>query len=117
MPLTLQQNSHSLMDESQWQADLEAQQSIWSARERSVIVGMQDYLDKSDNTKAETEAPELLMDPEDSELCLRFFLTHARRRGSRIFEIFSIKEKIDHFVASRNCWLEYQGKRVAQQER
>ena len=92
--------SHSLMDESQWQADLEAQQSIWSARERSVIVGMQDYLDKSDNTKAETEAPELLMDPEDSELCLRFFLTHARRRGSRIFKIYSTQEKVDHLVAS-----------------
>ena len=58
--------------------------------------------------KVEIEASELLMDLEDSELCLRFFLRHARRRGSRIFEIFSTKEKIDHQVASRNRWLEFQ---------
>ena len=44
-------------------------------------------------------------------------LTHAKRRGSRIFEIFSTREKSDRLVASRKCWLEYQGKRVAQQER
>ena len=43
--------------------------------------------------KVEIEELELLMDPEDSEVCLRFFLTHARRRGGRTFEIFSTKEK------------------------
>ena len=79
MPPTPQQTSHSLMDESQCQADLEAQQSIWSARERRVIAGMQDHLDKSDNMKVEIEALELLMDPGYSELCLRYILTHARR--------------------------------------
>ena len=67
--------------------------------------------------KLEIEELELLMDPEDSEVNLRYLLTHARKRSSRIFEIISTKEKIDHLVASRNRWLEYQGKRVTQQER
>ena len=49
---------------------------------------------------------------------LRYILTHARRSGSRNFEIFSTKKrKNGDSVASRNRWLEYQGKRVAQQER
>ena len=56
------------------------------------------------------------MDPEDSEDNLRCILTRARRRGSRIFEVFSTKENIDHLVANRNRSLEYQGKRVTQQE-
>ena len=77
---------------------------------------MEDYLDKSDDMKVEIEALELLMDPEDSELCLRYILTHARRRGSRIFEIFSTKEELDHIVASRNRSMEYQGKSVAARE-
>ena len=46
MPPTPQQNSNSSTDESHWQADLEAQQSIWSTRERTVIAGMENYLDK-----------------------------------------------------------------------
>ena len=91
MPPT-QQISHSSTDVSQWRADLEAQQSIWSTRERLVIAAMNDYLDNSDDMKVEIEALELLMDPEDSELCRRYILTHARRRGSRIFEIFSTTE-------------------------
>ena len=68
---------------------------------------MEDYLKRCDDMKVEIEALELLMDPEDAEVCLRNILTHARRRGSRIFEIFSTKEKLDHSVASRNRWLEY----------
>ena len=46
--------------------------------------------------KVETLALELLMDPEDSFVCLVYILTHAKRRGSRIFEIFTTKEKTDH---------------------
>ena len=40
--------------------------------------------------KAEIKTLELLMDPEDSEVCLRYTLTHAQRRGSRIFEVKSL---------------------------
>ena len=57
------------------------------------------------------------MGPEDSEVYLMYILTHARRRSSMIFEIFSTKVKRDHLVASRHRWLEYQGQRVLQQER
>ena len=117
MPPTPQQISQSLTDESQWQADLKAQRSIWSTRERRVTTGMEGYLDKSDGIKVEIEVLELLMDPEDSEACLRYILTHARRRGSRIFDIFSTEETIDHLVASRDRWLEYQGKKIDKQER
>ena len=117
MPPTPQQMSLSSTDESQWQAVLEAQLSIRITRERRVTAAMEKYLDEIDDMKVEIKALELLMDPEDSEVCLRYILTHARRRGIRIFEIFSTKEKIDHFVASRNRWLEYEGERVAQQER
>ena len=81
------------------------------------IAAMENYLDKSADVKVEIKELELLMDPEDSEVCLRKIPTHARTRGSRIFEIFSTKEKSDHLVESKNRWLEYQEKRVAQQER
>ena len=38
-------------DERQWQADLEAQRSIWSTLERRVVAAMENYLDKSDDMK------------------------------------------------------------------
>ena len=60
---------------------------------------------KRDDMKVDIKALELLMDPGDSEVCLRYILAHAKRRGSRIFEIFSTKEKTDNLVASRNRWL------------
>ena len=59
----------------------------------------------------------LLMDPEEQEVCLRYILAHAKRRGSRIFDIFSTQEETSHLVASRNRLLEHEGKRVALQER
>ena len=48
MPPTPQQSSHSSMDEREWQAETEVQGSIWSARERTVLAMMENYLDKSD---------------------------------------------------------------------
>ena len=57
------------------------------------------------------------MGPEDSEVDLMYILTDARRRDRSMFEIFSTNGTSDHLVASRNRWLEYQGQRVAQQER
>ena len=117
MPPTPQQISFSSTDESQWSADLEEQPSIWSTRERRVIAAMENYLDKSDEVKVEKKTLGLLVDQEDSKVCLRKIPAHARRRGSRMFEIFSTKEKADHSVASRNCWLEHPGKRVVLQER
>ena len=49
-------------------------------------------MDKSDDMKLEIEELEHLMDPEDSEVNLRKILTHATRRGSNMFGIFSTKE-------------------------
>ena len=42
--------------------------SHWSTRERRVVAGMENNLDKFHDTKVELEALELLMDPEDSEV-------------------------------------------------
>ena len=53
MPPTPQQFSLSSADESQWQADLEAQRSIWSGRERRVIAAMEMFPDESDDMKVE----------------------------------------------------------------
>ena len=44
---------------------------MWSTRE---IAGMENYLNKSADMKVEIEELELRMDPEDSEVCLRYFL-------------------------------------------
>ena len=48
--------------------------------------------EENDDKKVDIWALELLMDPEDSEVCLRYILAHAKRRGSKIFDIFSTKE-------------------------
>ena len=50
---------------------MEAQRSIWSTRERMVTAGMHCCVDKGADMKVEIEELELLMDPEDSEVCLR----------------------------------------------
>ena len=78
------------------QEELEAQ-SFRSIQERRAIAVMETYVGKSDDMKVvEIKALELLMDSEDSEVCLRYILAHAERRGSRIFDVFSTKEKTDH---------------------
>ena len=94
MPPKPQQISSSSTDESQWQAD-------WRTRERRVTAAMENYVDRSDDMKVEIEALELLMGQEEAEVYLMYILAHARRRGSRIFEIFRTKEKTDHLVAPR----------------
>ena len=113
----LQQISFSSTNERQWQADLEEQRSIWSSQERKVIAAVENYLERCDHIQVEIAALELFMGQEEAEVCLRYILTHVKRRGSRIFEIFDTKEKNDHLVASRRRWLEHQGERVALQER
>ena len=66
-----------------------------------VVARMMKYLNKSDCLKLEIEELELLMGQEDSEVNVRKILTRVNRRGSRIFEIFSTKEKSEQFVASK----------------
>ena len=94
--------SCSSTNERQWQADLEEQRSIWSRQERKVADAMGNYMEKKCiDIKVEIAALELLVEPEEAEDCLRYILKHAKRKGSRIFEIFDTQEKKDHFVASR----------------
>ena len=87
MPLALQQHSSSSMSERQWQADLDEQHDGWSCSERRVIAAVEDYLEKCIKIKVEVAALELLMEPEEAEVCLRYILMHAKRRGRGIFEI------------------------------
>ena len=62
----------------------------WSARDRTVIARMEQYLNENDNMRVEIEELEFLLGPEDSEVDLRQILRYARRKkGGQIFEIFS----------------------------
>ena len=62
----------------------------WSARDRTVIARMEQYLNENDNIRVEIEELEFLLGPEDSEVDLRQILRYARRKkGGRIFEILS----------------------------
>ena len=54
---------------------------------------MESFLNKKDCLKLNIEELELLMGPEDSEVNLRYILMFASRRGSRIFEVFSTKQR------------------------
>ena len=102
VPLTLQHNSFSSVSERQWQAYLDEQHDCWCFSERRVIAAMEDNLEKCINMKVETATLELLMEPEGAEVCLRYILKHAKRRGSGIFrDLRHQREKEDHFVASR----------------
>ena len=55
------------------------------------MVVMENYLDESYDMKVEIEALKLLMDPEDSEVCMTYILTHARR--AQEFSMFSAQKR------------------------
>ena len=93
---TQQQSSHSLIEETQWQTEMEVQGSSWIARRKTVTAKMEKYLTASECLKVEIEELELLMAPKDSEVNLRYMFRNASRRGSRIFEICNTKQKSEH---------------------
>ena len=97
MPPTPQQCSHSSIEERQWQAEMEVQESFWSARERTVIAKMESYLDKSYDVRVAFRELEHLCGPRRL----------GSRMGSSMFEIFSTSGS-DHLVASRIRWIKYQ---------
>ena len=70
-PIMLQQNSFSSMSERQWQADLDEQRDGWSFMETMVISATEDCLEKCVSIKVEIAALEPLMEPEETEVCLR----------------------------------------------
>ena len=117
MSPTPQQISHSSIEVMQWQTEMQVQGSGWHARDREIIAKMEQYLNDSDCVKLEIEELELLLGPEDSEVDLRHILMIVSRRGGRICEIFSSKEKSEHFVASKVRWDERQRLKAVQEEK
>ena len=91
MPHTPQQSSHSSIEAMQWQNEMEDQESLWSARERSVVARMEQYLNASDCMKLEIDELELLLCPEDSEVNLRHLLRNASRRSVNVFVFFAVR--------------------------
>ena len=72
-----------------------------STRERRVTAAMKHYLDKSADMKVEIEQLELLMDPEDSEVCLWCSVSQRRREAAGFSRSSVRKKKRNHFVASK----------------
>ena len=93
MPPTPQQSSHSSVEATQWQNEMEIQGSSWNARERTLVARVEKYLNNSDCMKLEIVELGLLLGPEYSEVYLRYILRCASRRSSRIFEIFNSRER------------------------
>ena len=117
MPPSPQQSSYPSIEARQWQTEMEDQGIGWNARDRTVIAKLEKYLNESDCLKLEIEELELLLGPEDSEVHLRHILRNGSRRGGRIFEIFSSKEKSKHSVASKVRWDERQRLKAMQEEK
>ena len=69
MQLTPVHRSHSLYEERQRQIEVEDQ--IWSARDRTIIAQIEQYLEESCRMKVEVEELESLLGPEDLEMNFR----------------------------------------------
>ena len=80
---------------------------LWTARDRVVFVRMEQHLNENDSMKVEIEELELLCGPEESEVDLRYILRYARKKGRKLFEIFSLKGQSNFLVASRVRWDEH----------
>ena len=101
MPPTPQPSLPSSIEAVQLQSEVEDQESRsgemefedehrWTARDRTVIMKMEQYL--NDNMRVEIEELEFLLGPEDSGVDLRQILRYVRRKkDGRVFEIFSSK--------------------------
>ena len=77
MPTPLQ-SSHSSYEEKQWQIEVEDQ--IWNARDRTVNEKTKHYLEESDSMKVEVEELESLLGPEDSEVDFRRILEEGEEQ-------------------------------------
>ena len=89
----------------------------WTARDGTVVARIEQYLNENDNVKVETEESELLLGAEDSGVDLKQILRYARRKkGRRIFDIFSSKGQSEFLVASRVRWDERQRVLATQEE-
>ena len=127
MPPTPQQSWPS-MEAMQLQMEMEDHENCsgeqefegehrWTARDRTVIARMEQYLNENDSMQVEVEELQLLFGPEDSEVDLRQIFTYPRRnKGRRIFELFSSKGRSEFLIASRARWDERQRVLVTQEE-
>ena len=76
----------------------------WTARDRTFIERMEQWLNGNDNMRVEIEELEFLLGPEDSEVDLKHILRSARRnKCGRIYEIFSSKGQSEFLAASRSA--------------
>ena len=85
--------------------------------EQRFIERLEQYLNENDNMMVEIEELELLLGPEDLEVDVRQISRYARRKkGRRIFEIFTSKGQGESLVASGVRWDERQRVLVTQEE-
>ena len=91
MPPTLQQRPQPPLEGMPRQMEVEDQEfgaceeecegeHRWTARDRTNVAKMEQYLNESDTMKVEVGELELLLGPEDSEVDLRYTLMYARRK-------------------------------------
>ena len=102
-----QQNSFSSMEEGR----------IWSSQERTANARMEQYVNNSELIKlAIAEVEENSLGPEFSDVDVKQMLRNATRESKNIFEVFSVREKGEHPVASRWRWDDSQRQRRPQKE-
>ena len=85
MPPTPQQSLQSSSEATQLQTEVEDQEfegeHRWTARDRTVVARMEQYLNENDNMRVEIGELEFLLGPEDSEVDLRQTLSTRGGKG------------------------------------
>ena len=61
---------------------------------------------ESVDLRVEIKTLERLMQPGEAEVCLRYILKHATRRGSNMFQLFDTKEKKGPFRGKQKALVE-----------
>ena len=90
---------------------------LGSAQERTAIARMEQHVNNSQVFKVEiAEVEECSLGPEYSDVDVKHILRSATREGRRIFEVFSVREKGEHPVASKWRWDDGQKQRRPQKE-
>ena len=103
MPPTPLQNSNDTFEEEQGCFVVEDQ--MWSARERTIIARVKQYLEESYSVKVEIEEKEDLLGRDDADVDSSRILKEARDdTGCATFETFSTEGLSEFLVASRVRW-------------
>ena len=92
--------------------------SPWSAQERTTVAKLEQYVNNCDCIKLEIdEVDEYFLGPEYSDVDVKHVVRDATREGRTFFEVFSVKEKGEHLVASQWRWDDCQRQRKSQEEK